>query len=197
MAGHIDAVPSDWNYGISLLEIYRECVSVEENFELPIIGKLHHWGQEFSFESPVKIEIEASPEADDIKLNVSVATRVSATCSRCLERGEIEINGNLRYLVSLCSSSEIGDGEEKARESDPIDEEKIIISSPDEIINIGELAWEVLIVTLPPTVLCSAGCLGLCPECGANLNKIKCGCGKDMADPRFEALRGLLENDKD
>jgi len=40
--------------------------------------------------------------------------------------------------------------------------------------------------------LCSEGCKGLCPRCGRNLNRGKCGCGAGGVDPRWSGLKKLL-----
>jgi uncharacterized protein len=43
-------------------------------------------------------------------------------------------------------------------------------------------------LALPMKVLCSAECKGLCPSCGANLNRDRCRCGPRPADPRLAPL---------
>jgi uncharacterized protein len=40
-------------------------------------------------------------------------------------------------------------------------------------------------------VVCGEDCKGLCPKCGANLNRETCDCEKDWEDPRFAALKKL------
>ena len=45
-------------------------------------------------------------------------------------------------------------------------------------------------------VLCREDCLGLCQECGANLNDGDCGCAPDEIDPRLAALQQLLNNER-
>lgn len=75
------------------------------------------------------------------------------------------------------------------------EDEILIVSSWSEAVNLGELAWEALITALPPAVFCLEECRGLCPQCGANLNKTVCGCKKETGDPRFEALKDLLDDE--
>jgi uncharacterized protein len=45
-------------------------------------------------------------------------------------------------------------------------------------------------------VFCREECLGLCPECGKNLNDGPCDCQIDDIDPRLAALRALLDDDQ-
>ncbi len=55
-------------------------------------------------------------------------------------------------------------------------------------LKIEELIRQVLLVELPTHPLCSAGCLGLCEHCGANLNESPCKCASDADTPAFRAL---------
>lgn len=196
MVKFIDAVPPGWKRNLSLAEIYRDGTSVKESFELSVDGAVRHWGQEFSFDSPVEADVEVNRSDEYVSVRVTISARVSAACSRCLEPGGVAINGELRYLYTLRSNLERETSSEKEREGEVDDEEIIAVSSWDEIINLGELAWETLITSLPPAVQCSEDCRGLCPECGANLNKTQCGCKKETGDPRFEKLRKLLQDDE-
>jgi uncharacterized protein len=61
-----------------------------------------------------------------------------------------------------------------------------------EVVDLGAWARDALALALPAQVLCRADCLGLCPECGTDLN----AAGPDHAhekapDPRWAALREI------
>lgn len=45
-----------------------------------------------------------------------------------------------------------------------------------EFIDLGEEIRQEMILANPAKVLCSKDCKGICPQCGANLNKEKCKC---------------------
>jgi uncharacterized protein len=45
-----------------------------------------------------------------------------------------------------------------------------------EHIDLGEEIRQEIILSSPAKVLCSKSCKGICPGCGANLNKEKCKC---------------------
>jgi uncharacterized protein len=49
-----------------------------------------------------------------------------------------------------------------------------------------------LLLALPVSPLCDPHCQGLCPECGADLNKGPCSCQREEGDPRLAVLRELL-----
>lgn len=42
------------------------------------------------------------------------------------------------------------------------------------LVDLTEMVNEKLLLSMPFTVLCNDNCKGLCPECGANFNEIKC-----------------------
>jgi uncharacterized protein len=65
------------------------------------------------------------------------------------------------------------------------------------MLDLGELLREQFLLALPMKPLCDDGCRGLCPECGANLNRTPCGCAPTWEDPRLAALKGLLTRDKE
>ena len=44
---------------------------------------------------------------------------------------------------------------------------------------------------------CREDCKGICPHCGADRNEVDCDCEKKQIDPRFAALRALLDSNED
>ena len=55
-------------------------------------------------------------------------------------------------------------------------------------IDMEPLVREALLLDLPLAPLCTPGCRGLCPTCGADLNLGLCGCPPPAADHRWSAL---------
>lgn len=51
-----------------------------------------------------------------------------------------------------------------------------------------------LVLVLPQKLLCREDCRGICPDCGADLNEITCGCaaGRSEANAPFDQLKKLL-----
>ena len=66
-----------------------------------------------------------------------------------------------------------------------------------ETIDLRDLIRETLIINEPAQVLCQEDCKGLCVHCGANLNTSPCSCDSFVVDPRFAALRALLDESDD
>jgi len=61
-------------------------------------------------------------------------------------------------------------------------------------LDLEPLARDAVLLDLPLAPLCSEGCLGLCPQCGANRNLVVCAC-VTSGDPRWSALDGLRRRD--
>ena len=63
------------------------------------------------------------------------------------------------------------------------------------LIDLEPVAREAVLLELPLAPLCREDCAGLCPECGAVLDEVRCGHGIDAADPRWSALDDLRFED--
>lgn len=59
-------------------------------------------------------------------------------------------------------------------------------------LDIDELVQRCFILELPMTDLCSEDCLGLCSECGKDLNEGPCSCKKSI-DPRLQKIIDAIE----
>ena len=80
----------------------------------------------------------------------------------------------------------------------PLDKQydiKEIENSEAEGIDLKEAVREQILLNMPNKVLCKDDCLGLCPDCGINLNKESCDCGENKINPKFAALSKLLEGE--
>lgn len=110
-----------------------------------------------------------------------LAVALASTCVRCLsptlETIQIELDERFQLLPTDASRDD---------EVFPID--------ADHHIDLGPVLRELIIVATPMHVVCREDCLGLCPECGQNLNMGPCDCQPDDIDPRLAALKALLND---
>ncbi|MGH9188435.1 MAG: YceD family protein [Acidimicrobiales bacterium] len=60
-----------------------------------------------------------------------------------------------------------------------------------DTVDMEPLVREALVLELPLAPVCDESCAGLCPTCGADLNKGACGCETETGDPRWAALDAL------
>ena len=62
------------------------------------------------------------------------------------------------------------------------------------ILDLAPLLREEILIHTDKRILCKPDCKGLCPECGKNRNRETCDCEQDRIDPRFAALKDLLDS---
>lgn len=65
------------------------------------------------------------------------------------------------------------------------------LNSENELIDLTPDAREDILLALPIVTLCSDQCLGVCGNCGANLNRSKCSCRRSGGSGAWEALDRL------
>jgi len=113
-----------------------------------------------------------------IQAQGKIHTAISLVCVRCLEQFELKIHSSFdiilfpKELVDQRSTAlEDEDLEYIFYENDQIDLEKILI----EQVN--------LFVPFKP--VCKADCKGICPSCGASLNRGACACDQAKNEIKF------------
>lgn len=174
---------------ISLNELNkRETGKIDLNFSQKI-DTINYCDSTYNLASPINLIGKISKNAkDEIRLVADVDFTMIDNCSRCLEPVEVLINYTIDgFLVSDdFDEDEFEDYDAFIIESDEIDLVKIIEQTLD--------------FNIPNKVLCKEDCQGLCPDCGANLNKETCSCSEiaideDDIDPRFAKLKDMFKND--
>ncbi|MDA8295143.1 MAG: YceD family protein [Actinomycetota bacterium] len=122
--------------------------------------------------APISLDGVIESVHEGILLTGTVRAPWSGPCRRCLKeaRGEVAVE-----VRELCV--EHGDEETTYHlEGDQLDLEPIV--------------HDACILELPLAPLCGEGCLGICPECGADRNVEPCSCAP-APDPRWAGLSVL------
>jgi len=133
---------------------------------------------------PTSIEVTVTPATDGYGLTGSFPYRVVTACSRCL--GEVIIQG----LASFDLLYKPGNQSPRARELNISSADSCVVFYRDDL-PLRNLLLQQIYLELPEKILCKEECLGLCPDCGANLNEGSCGCSGSI-DPRWNGLQSLL-----
>ncbi len=134
----------------------------------------------YPFVSPIKVTGVIKPFAGSAELTAHVEYVYSKPCDRCAE----ETTKNLRLDVSHTIVTELNNEED--------DDSFIVIENKE--LDLDELIYSDLILEMPVKFLCSEDCKGLCPTCGANLNRTTCDCSKSRIDPRMAILGQLIDD---
>ena len=139
----------------------------------------------FSLEDGIRYNLTMSNTSGAVLIMGTVAAIVKTDCDRCLEPAQLEVTGEVEAYVVF----------DATRLEAPSDEDEYVIAKgPDGRIDLAPMLFSALILALPPMVLCSEDCAGICPSCGAYLNYEPCSCvdGQVDNDHPFAALKDLL-----
>ena len=132
-----------------------------------------------SFAGPLHIKARAENIGLQVILSVSVSTKISTICARCLK--EIFKDVDFEFTERIAAKGT----------DDKVDEE--IIFPVGSEVDIDELVLKNFITVSPVKYLCKEDCKGICPKCGADRNQTDCGCDSDALDPRFDILNDLFK----
>jgi uncharacterized protein len=124
----------------------------------------------------------ARPGGRGVELNARLDARVRLECSRCLDPFETVISTDFS-LTLVPDAAEFGVGEARVR-----DEDISLFYATEGKVSLAEISAEQIHLSLPLKPVCNEGCQGLCPTCGANKNRIECGCRNEEIDPRLAPL---------
>lgn len=128
---------------------------------------------------------------DAFRVSGRAQTRLELECGRCIERFEMPVDAafDLRYVPA---EQNTGEGEREIAEDD-----LTTAFYREGMLDVIDLLREQFELALPMKPLCTETCRGLCPECGANLNRTPCDCTPKWEDPRLAPLKGLLNRQKE
>ena len=121
-------------------------------------------GADFDVVVPGGVIISIDRIAGGYLVKLALDAKVCGPCFRCL--GEVceEVHAEQEEFIPAVA----GAWAETESETTPFVE--------DLVIDLAGLTREAIILSLPDKMLCSEDCKGLCPVCGADLNKTACSC---------------------
>ncbi len=140
--------------------------------------------EEGAFLEDIDYTMHLSRDNDKIKAKGNIHTVVSIPCVRCLESFDFKIDTPfditllpVRSIELSGESLDLKDMDYSFFEGNSVDVAKILM----EQVN--------LFISIKP--ICSPSCKGLCPMCGANLNREHCQCERSNNE-----ISNLFENIK-
>ncbi|HKY78505.1 MAG TPA: DUF177 domain-containing protein [Anaerolineales bacterium] len=109
---------------------------------------------------------------------VSLSGRTPAECARCLDEFELPVATEFTELYAFDERS--------------VTESQLLLPANHQI-DLAPIGREYLLLDMPITPLCRAGCNGLCPVCGINRNRERCEHEQSLLNPQFSALKDLID----
>lgn len=139
--------------------------------------------------TPVELSMDVEKAGGDVfRVTGHATTKLELECGRCLDPIEVPVDASfeLRYVPQLEND---GEGEREVAEDD-----LTTAFYSEGALDVIDLLREQFQLALPMKPLCTLACRGLCPTCGANLNRTECGCAPKWEDPRLAPLKELLKS---
>jgi len=112
--------------------------------------------------SPIDLDLRLESVVEGVLVTGTAVVRLQGNCARCLDE-------------LFCYPGKETDDPEALR-------------IEDELIDLEPVLRDAVVLDLPFTPLCRPDCAGLCPECGANLNRTPDHSHAEPIDPRWVGL---------
>jgi uncharacterized protein len=155
-----------------------------------IVAQTAGFSRDFSFDLPsinippdlqvisLSGSIRASRTPQGILLQGDLIASMILECVRCLTdfKQSLDINFTELYAFSQRYATDSG-----------------LLMPETGIIDLAPVLREYILLEIPISPLCYVECKGLCLICGNNLNEGTCNHHDETGDPRFAALKTLLD----
>ena len=176
--------PADWRFVAPLPEARESRLKLSQVWTVDLKEPVSCGSHEFPFVSPLKVvaETRRTPEGADVLIGIE--GEVATECRRCCAPLTVAIQQEFMYSYIL-QSEDVGKVQE---EEEFYDSDRVVVpvSRLGGSIDVTELAWECLVVSLPLYATCPEGC--------AEIDSLLPA--EDRIDPRFLALADLLDEEK-
>ncbi len=155
-----------------------QVIQVEETMNM---AEVSLGGEIVSFKEPCQIHGSISNVGGDIlRFEGTVNTLIGMHCARCNKPVDYPLHVDISQRFAKRNSEE----ELAEEEAEPIVNDRI---------DLEEVIFHEIHLSIPMKVLCREDCKGLCPKCGQDWNEGTCHCETKETDPRWDALKSLFE----
>jgi uncharacterized protein len=129
--------------------------------------------------SELQISLRLEAVIEGVLVTGDVIAQIEGECSRCLAPLSFEMDVNFQELF-------------EHPDDDNKNEDALLIE--DDLLDLEPVVRDAVVLALPLAPLCSEDCLGLCTECGFELNNDP-EHHHEIVDARWQSLQGLFEGD--
>ena len=122
-------------------------------------------------DATLSLDLRLESVHEGIYVSGVLKTKAKGECSRCLEPVSLPVEVDIQELFAYSLQVE----DDLVVQDEQIDLEQVIVDS--------------VVLNLPFTPICNPNCLGLCSECGANLNDNPNHAHEAPIDSRWSELK--------
>ena len=122
------------------------------------------------------------------KISITADTELTleVPCARCLEP--------VAYTCHLAIDREADLSKSLEQRAEDLDEQPYMNGYD---LDVDQLVYDELLLSLPMRVLCKEDCKGICSRCGTNLNYGTCDCDQGETNLSMSALQDFLKQFKE
>lgn len=124
-----------------------------------------------------RLEILLESVVEGVLASGTATVPTVGQCSRCLDAIDGEVSVEVTELFAYPESTTEATTEE--------DEVSHLI---DDLLDLGPVVRDAVVLALPQAPLCRPDCAGLCPDCGRKWVDLEPDHGHEKIDPRWAAL---------
>jgi uncharacterized protein len=159
-----------------------EGVAFDQRFRLPETAEP---GPDGVVVGQVRIRGDASLGERGVGLTATLEAELQLACGRCLESFDSPVSCKFS-LVLITEPIQV-----EAAETQLTEQDLDLFHAEGGKAHLPTIAAEQVYLNLPLKPICKEDCQGLCPTCGANRNRLECGCPSENLDPRLAPLLDL------
>ena len=148
---------------------------------------LHLADVDFEVEGSVEVTLRVGRSLQMFTVSGSLEAALRGECCRCLAAARAPVRAQMQFLLQRKEATE----DEVAAVAEE-DEAEIVDPGVKEV-DLVERLHDALVLEMPLRIYCKPDCLGLCPRCGEDRNRVACSCADQVDDPRWEVLAQLKQ----
>ena len=137
-------------------------------------------GPDVRLAQPAEVHVRLDGDRLQARVDVAADLALTAPCDRCLEAVSI--------ALPVAYGEEWALGPDAAEADPPEDGPVLHRTVAGPAVDLTDGFWQNAALEFPAKILCADSCRGLCPRCGANLNREACTCPGPEVDQRLAAL---------
>ena len=139
--------------------------------------------------SEVEFDLKLESVMEGVLVTGTALVTIEGECARCLEPLSFDSEVDVTELF------EYPDTDARGRVLSDEESEDELPKLEGDFLDLEPLLRDAVVLALPAKPLCQPGCLGLCVECGANLN-LEPNHQHQLVDPRWAALADLTTQER-
>ena len=145
---------------------------------------------EVVWQKPLVCTVSLSKESGRVLLAGTIRLPVVLDCDRCLESFAYTLTEEFEVVFELLAKEEeAAFASEHYCKSSELD----VVYLAEPVVDVFSVLAQQVYLSVPEKRLCSDKCLGLCPECGTNLNHFPCDCAGSAGASPFNVLAKLKD----